>query len=93
MPTRPYSPPPGLCESCANVKIVDTRKGSRFFLCQLSEVDPRFPKYPRIPVLACAGYAPAGESSEGHSADGDSTDGGSTDGGSTEVAVDSSEAD
>jgi hypothetical protein len=56
--TQPYAPPPGLCESCAHVRMVDTRRGSRFFLCQLSEVDPRFPKYPRIPVLRCIGYAP-----------------------------------
>jgi hypothetical protein len=39
-----------------NVKVVDTRKGSRFYLCTLSDVDPRFPKYPRIPVLRCHGY-------------------------------------
>ena len=55
--TQPYAPPAGLCESCANVRIVDTRRGSRFFLCQLSETDPRFPRYPRIPVLGCIGYA------------------------------------
>ena len=59
VPPRPYSPPAGLCESCANVKIVETRKGSRFYLCTLSEVDPRFPKYPGIPVLRCVGYVPA----------------------------------
>lgn len=41
------------------MKIVETRKGSRFYLCTLSEVDSRFPKYPGIPVLRCAGYAPA----------------------------------
>jgi hypothetical protein len=58
MPARPYAPPAGLCESCANVKVVETRKGSRFYLCTLSEVDPRFPKYPGIPVLRCAGYSP-----------------------------------
>ncbi|HEX8695405.1 MAG TPA: hypothetical protein VF746_23535 [Longimicrobium sp.] len=52
-------PPPGLCETCANVKVVETRKGSRFYLCTLSEVDPRFPKYPRIPVVRCIGYVPA----------------------------------
>jgi len=57
--TQPYAPPAGLCESCANVRVVDTRRGSRFFLCQLSETDPRFPKYPRIPVLGCIGYAPS----------------------------------
>ena len=59
MPARPYAPPAGLCETCANVKIVETRKGSRFYLCTLSEVDPRFPKYPGIPVLRCIGYVPA----------------------------------
>jgi len=29
---------------------------SVFWRCARSEVDPRFPKYPRLPVLACAGY-------------------------------------
>jgi len=57
--TRLPRPPAGLCESCANVRVVETRKGSRFYLCTLSEVDPRFPKYPGIPVLRCAGYVPA----------------------------------
>jgi hypothetical protein len=56
---EPYAPPAGLCESCANVRVIDTRKGSRFFMCQLSEVDPRFPKYPRTPVYQCIGYTPA----------------------------------
>lgn len=56
---QPYAPPAGLCESCASVRIVDTRRGSRFFLCQRSEVDPRFPKYPRTPVYQCIGYTPA----------------------------------
>lgn len=26
-------------------------------MCGLSAEDPRFPKYPRLPVLACAGFA------------------------------------
>ena len=25
-------------------------------LCRLSLTDPRFPKYPRLPVVACLGY-------------------------------------
>ena len=41
------------------MKVVETRKGSRFYLCTLSDVDPRFPKYPRIPVVRCLGYVPA----------------------------------
>lgn len=57
--TQPYSPPPGLCAACENVKIIDTRKGSRFYLCQLAEVDARFPRYPRIPVLRCHGFREA----------------------------------
>ena len=56
---RPFAAPAGLCESCVNVRIVDTRKGSRFYLCELSETDPRFPKYPPTPVLRCLGYSPA----------------------------------
>ncbi|HEX8361507.1 MAG TPA: hypothetical protein VF613_15440 [Longimicrobium sp.] len=51
-----YAPPAGLCESCRNVRIVDTRKGSRFYLCELSETDRRFPKYPPTPVYRCIGY-------------------------------------
>ena len=54
-----HAPPAGLCETCANVRMVDTRKGSRVYMCQLSDVDPRFPKYPRTPVLQCRGYVPA----------------------------------
>jgi hypothetical protein len=56
---RTYAPPAGLCESCRHVKIVETRKGSRFFLCTLSDIDPRFAKYPRIPVVRCLGYVRA----------------------------------
>ena len=40
------------------MKILETRKNSRFYLCTLSEIDPRFPKYPRIPVVRCLGYVP-----------------------------------
>ena len=48
----------GLCERCANVKIVESARGSRFYLCRLSATDPRFPKYPRLPVLQCSGFTP-----------------------------------
>jgi hypothetical protein len=48
----------GLCQRCANVKVVETPRGSRFYLCRLSATDPRFPKYPRLPVLQCSGFAP-----------------------------------
>ncbi|HKT46770.1 MAG TPA: hypothetical protein VJP87_04535, partial [Candidatus Acidoferrales bacterium] len=46
----------GLCESCSHSKQVKSARGSIFWLCQLSVSDPTFPKYPRLPVLACRGY-------------------------------------
>ena len=53
--------PIGLCDSCRHARIVHSSRGSIFSLCQLAETDPRVPKYPRLPVLRCAGHAPAEE--------------------------------
>ena len=38
------------------MRRIESDRGSIFYLCELSKVDPRFPKYPRLPVLSCAGY-------------------------------------
>lgn len=46
----------GLCGSCANAREVESSRGSMFLLCELSRTRPEFPKYPRLPVLQCAGY-------------------------------------
>lgn len=46
-----------LCIECTHVKIVTSEKGSTFYLCQLARTDPRFPKYPPQPVVACSGFA------------------------------------
>ena len=46
----------GLCGSCGNARAVESRRGSRFILCELSKVDDRYPKYPMLPVLRCPGY-------------------------------------
>jgi hypothetical protein len=56
--TGPLALGVGLCIDCRNVRVVESKRGSRFYLCELSEVDPRFPKYPRLPVLRCLGYVP-----------------------------------
>ena len=45
-----------LCETCTWMREVITPKGSRFLLCQLSETDPAYPKYPPRPVVRCDGY-------------------------------------
>ena len=52
----PSLPGPGLCAICVNVRVIESGKGSRFYLCKLSSVDARFPRYPRLPVLECAGF-------------------------------------
>jgi hypothetical protein len=48
--------PAGLCDTCVHQQIVRTTRGSEFSLCRRSRTDPRFPKYPRLPVAACRGY-------------------------------------
>jgi hypothetical protein len=46
----------GLCSDCVHARRVDSDRGSVFFLCELSASDPRFPKYPRLPIVSCPGY-------------------------------------
>jgi hypothetical protein len=48
----------GLCANCVHERVISSAKGSQFLLCQLSQSDPKFPKYPRLPVLTCPGYKP-----------------------------------
>jgi hypothetical protein len=51
--------PAGLCARCAHAARQDTARGSVFWRCRRAETDPRFVRYPRLPVLACPGYEPA----------------------------------
>jgi hypothetical protein len=46
----------GLCSDCLHGRLLESARGSVFILCNLSFTDPRFPKYPRLPVLSCDGY-------------------------------------
>jgi hypothetical protein len=58
-------PSPGLCALCSHVHRNETRKGTVYWRCTRAATDPRFPKYPRLPVLSCPGFEPmAPESSE-----------------------------
>jgi len=47
----------GLCASCAYARRVESNRGSVFYLCERSAIDPKFAKYPRLPVSECSGYA------------------------------------
>ena len=53
--------PESLCPRCVNVQVITNDRGSRFYRCRLSDVDPRFPKYPPQPVVECGGFAPRTE--------------------------------
>lgn len=46
----------GLCDACVHQREVGNTRGSTFSLCGLARTDPAFPKYPRMPVLRCAGF-------------------------------------
>jgi hypothetical protein len=46
----------GLCYDCQHSQRIQSDRGSTFYRCKLSDTDPSFTKYPRLPVLYCAGY-------------------------------------
>ena len=45
-----------LCGTCSCAREIVSGTGSRFLLCQKSQADRRYPKYPPQPVIACEGY-------------------------------------
>ena len=51
----------GLCADCIHARQITSDHASTFLQCQLSFTDPRFPKYPRLPVIKCNGYKPQTE--------------------------------
>jgi hypothetical protein len=51
----------GLCRSCRHARVVRSDRGSTFIRCALAAVDPAFPRYPVLPVLACSGYTPGSD--------------------------------
>lgn len=50
---------PGLCASCTQLRILTSRT-SAFVRCGKAEEDGRFPRYPPLPVVQCAGYERVG---------------------------------
>jgi len=65
-PDRSVSPPSddprlGLCATCVHSQIVTSSKGSTFSRCRLADTDPRFVRYPVLPVRSCSGYTPRDE--------------------------------
>jgi hypothetical protein len=48
----------GLCGDCVHRRLLASAR-SVFLRCALADADARFPRYPRLPVLVCAGHQPA----------------------------------
>ncbi|HEY6110055.1 MAG TPA: hypothetical protein VIV56_14245 [Gemmatimonadales bacterium] len=46
----------GLCRTCRWMLAVTNRRGSTFYRCARAETDPRFVRYPPLPVVSCPGY-------------------------------------
>jgi hypothetical protein len=60
----------GLCRRCVHQREVVSARGSRFAMCGKAQQDAAFSKYPRLPMLECAGFEPGGP----HSSSSSSTD-------------------
>ena len=62
--TAAASPPalpvdPGLCGGCRHASVKATHRGTAYLRCTRSAWDERLPKYPRLPVRDCPGFARA----------------------------------
>jgi len=62
------TPSVGLCTACRHARRVTSAKRSTFVMCGLGTTDPRFPKYPRLPVARCDGFQPSPDATppQGH---------------------------
>lgn len=56
---------PGICANCKHMTVVRSDRGVIFYRCLLSDQDQRFPKYPRLPVQVCKGWAEGSKGSGG----------------------------
>jgi len=47
---------PGLCGACRHAKLNETRRGTTYLRCTRAEWDAGLVRYPRLPVVQCAGF-------------------------------------
>jgi len=50
---------PGLCADCRFARRIESGRGSSFLLCGRASGDPRFVRYPALPVRRCPGHEPS----------------------------------
>ena len=58
-------PRAGLCDHCRHQRLVSNTRGSTFSLCERSKDDPSYQRYPRLPVIRCAGHEARASEPEG----------------------------
>ncbi|MEX2015338.1 MAG: hypothetical protein WD873_01790 [Candidatus Hydrogenedentales bacterium] len=52
-----FVPAVGLCSVCVHAqRVPHPRGGVGYWRCAMAEIDPRFLKYPGLPVRACDGF-------------------------------------
>ena len=56
--SKDASGPAGLCGNCCHVRAIPGNHGNVYYLCRLSTVDPRYVRYPALPVTDCGGFLP-----------------------------------
>ena len=56
----------GLCGQCKHARVITSDRGSQFLRCDYAAVDPSYPKYPRLPVLACDAFVVRVDGGEGN---------------------------
>lgn len=57
-PVRPGADPRwGLCATCVHAVVITSDKGSMFAQCARAKDDPRYRRYPVVPVIRCEGHS------------------------------------
>lgn len=52
----------GLCAACRHAHVLrHPRGGPDYWRCTRAETDPRYPKYPQLPVQRCPGFEPSSQ--------------------------------
>ncbi|MEO8195834.1 MAG: hypothetical protein ABI689_03845 [Thermoanaerobaculia bacterium] len=54
-PVSTSAPAAGLCAGCRHAEFLRSRR-SAFLRCARAAADPRYPRYPGLPVLTCPGF-------------------------------------
>ena len=52
----------GGCVSCVYARLIRAKANDVYYFCERSVNDPRYARYPRLPMLTCEGHTDRAES-------------------------------